>query len=132
MFFSQMALAHHIPCNSFVKLEESWLRGKLRRLEHQAHGGLGKKDLKHFYFSKKEQRYMNEKGLQGAAAECYFGKGAGETALPWGCQKEGDALRSGCLMTLQTLTLPLTVELFPNGILPAGSAPLLSGTTSSV
>lgn len=44
---------------------------------------------------------MNGKGLQ-AAAECYLGKSAGGPALPWGCQKEGDALRSGCLMTLQT------------------------------
>lgn len=44
-------------------------KGELKRLEHQAHGGQGKKDLKHFYGSKKEHRQMNEKGLQGAAVE---------------------------------------------------------------
>lgn len=46
---------------------------------------------------------MNEKGLQGAAAEWYLGKAAGGLALCWGCRKEGDALRSGHLMTLQTI-----------------------------
>lgn len=45
---------------------------------------------------------MNEKGLQGAAAERYLGQGAGGPALPWDCQKERDALRSGYFMILQT------------------------------
>lgn len=79
-----------------------------------------------------ERVEMNEKGLQGAAAERYLGQGAGDLPCP------GTARRKGMLSGLATswfcklLPLTLTVELFPHGILPAGSAPLLSGSTSSV
>lgn len=45
-------------------------------------------------------------------------------------EKGMDALKSGHLVILQPLILP--VELFPNCILLAGSALLLSGSTSSV